>query len=219
MSRLQLTKLSGLATRLPRPQLQPVLDQSQGTSALRCLCGFVPARQLSSSARRQSSAPEPSAAAPEAGKSEPKAGKQSTVIVGIDLGTTQSCVSFMDGKKPRVIPDGEGNNTTPSIVAFTKAGERLVGHPAKRQALINPENTITAAKRLIGRKYDHPQVQQEKKMASFEIVPASNGDAWVNINGKQYSPSQISAFVLMSMKEAADKYLGAQSLCFRLCLF
>lgn len=114
----------------------------------------------------------------------------------------------MDGGKPQVIPDSEGHRTTPSIVAFTKTGERLVGHAAKRQALINPTNTITAVKRLIGCKFDHPQVQLEKKTASFEIVPASNGDAWVEVNGNQHSPSQISAFVLMAMKEAADKFLG-----------
>lgn len=129
-------------------------------------------------------------------------------IIGIDLGTTHTCVSILDGKVPRVIADSSGYRTTPSIVAFTADGLRLVGYPAKSQALLNPENTITAAKRLIGRKFDDPKVQEERKTASFKIVPAVNGDAWVEVHGKQYSPSQISAFLLMKMKETAEAYLG-----------
>lgn len=132
-------------------------------------------------------------------------------IVGIDLGTTHTCVSFMDSKKPRVIPDSDGYRTCPSIVAFTPDGNRLVGYPAKRQALLNPRNTITAAKRLIGRKFDDKEVQQERATASFAIVPARNGDAWVEVLGKQYSPSQISAYVLMKMKDTAEKFLGIHS--------
>ncbi len=113
----------------------------------------------------------------------------------------------MDGKQPRIIPDDEGLRTTPSVVAFA-GGERILGYAAKRQALINPKNTVTAAKRLIGRKFDDPNVQLERKTASFEIVPAANGDAWVQVDGKQYSPSQIGAYLLMKMKAISEAFLG-----------
>src|SRR5215468_3092947 len=129
-------------------------------------------------------------------------------VIGIDLGTTNSCVAVMEGKTPKVIENAEGMRTTPSIVAFTDDGERLVGQPAKRQAVTNPERTIFAVKRLIGRRYDDPMVEKDKKLVPYKIVRASNGDAWVEIEGKTYSPSQISAFVLQKMKETAEAYLG-----------
>src|SRR3954466_593640 len=129
-------------------------------------------------------------------------------VIGIDLGTTNSCVAVMEGKAPKVIENAEGMRTTPSIVAFTDDGERLVGQPAKRQAVTNPERTIFAVKRLIGRRYDDPMVEKDKKLVPYKIVRASNGDAWVEIEGKTYSPSQISAFVLQKMKETAEAYLG-----------
>jgi len=129
-------------------------------------------------------------------------------VIGIDLGTTNSCVAVMEGKTPKVIENSEGMRTTPSIVAFTDDGERLVGQPAKRQAVTNPERTIFAVKRLIGRRYDDPMVEKDKKLVPYKIVRASNGDAWVDIEGKTYSPSQISAFVLQKMKETAEAYLG-----------
>jgi len=130
-------------------------------------------------------------------------------IVGIDLGTTNSCVSVMEGKNARVIENAEGMRTTPSIVAFTESGERLVGQPAKRQAVQNPENTVYAVKRLIGRRYDDPMVEKERKMVSYKIVQGPNGDAWVEARGKKYSPSQISAFILQKMKETAESSLGS----------
>src|SRR6202165_1284914 len=129
-------------------------------------------------------------------------------VIGIDLGTTNSCVAVMEGKTPRVIENAEGMRTTPSIVAFTEDGERLVGQPAKRQAVTNPERTIFAVKRLIGRRYDDPMVGRDKKLGPYKSVRAGNGDAWVEIEGKSYSPSQISAFVLQKMKETAEAYLG-----------
>ncbi|KAF9609660.1 hypothetical protein IFM89_017839 [Coptis chinensis] len=129
-------------------------------------------------------------------------------IVGIDLGTTNSCVAVMEGKAPKVIENSEGARTTPSVVAFTPKGELLVGTPAKRQAVTNPTNTIFGTKRLIGRKFDDPQTQKEMKMVPYKIVKAPNGDAWVEANGKQYSPSQIGAFILTKMKETAEAYLG-----------
>src|SRR5690348_1847780 len=129
-------------------------------------------------------------------------------VIGIDLGTTNSCVAVMEGKTPKVIENAEGMRTTPSIVAFTDDGERLVGQPAKRQAVTNPERTIFAVKRLIGRRYDDPMVEKDKKLVPYKIVRASNGDAWVEADGKTYSPSQISAFVLQKMKETAEAYLG-----------
>ena len=131
-------------------------------------------------------------------------------VIGIDLGTTNSCVAVMEGKTPKVIENAEGMRTTPSIVAFTDDGERLVGQPAKRQAVTNPEKTIFAVKRLIGRRYDDPMVEKDKKLVPYKISKASNGDAWVEADGKQYSPSQISAFILQKMKETAEAYLGAE---------
>ncbi|HXD46337.1 MAG TPA: molecular chaperone DnaK [Pseudolabrys sp.] len=129
-------------------------------------------------------------------------------VIGIDLGTTNSCVAVMEGKTPKVIENAEGMRTTPSIVAFTDDGERLVGQPAKRQAVTNPEKTIFAVKRLIGRRYDDPMVEKDKKLVPYKISKASNGDAWVEADGKPYSPSQISAFTLQKMKETAEAYLG-----------
>jgi len=131
-------------------------------------------------------------------------------VIGIDLGTTNSCVAVMEGKTPKVLENAEGMRTTPSIVAFTDEGERLVGQPAKRQAVTNPERTIFAVKRLIGRRYDDPMVEKDKKLVPYKISRASNGDAWVEIEGKTYSPSQISAFVLQKMKETAEAYLGSK---------
>lgn len=129
-------------------------------------------------------------------------------VIGIDLGTTNSCVAVMEGKTPKVIENAEGQRTTPSVVAFTDKGERLVGLPAKRQAVTNPTNTVYATKRLIGRMYDDAEVQKEIKMVPFKIVRADNGDAWVEAGGQRYSPSQIGAFTLMKMKETAERYLG-----------
>jgi molecular chaperone DnaK len=131
-------------------------------------------------------------------------------VIGIDLGTTNSCVAVMEGSTPKVIENAEGMRTTPSIVAFTDDGERLVGQPAKRQAVTNPERTIFAVKRLIGRRYDDPMVEKDKKLVPYKIVRASNGDAWVEADGKTYSPSQISAFILQKMKETAESYLGSK---------
>jgi molecular chaperone DnaK len=129
-------------------------------------------------------------------------------VIGIDLGTTNSCVAVMEGSTPKVIENSEGMRTTPSIVAFTDDGERLVGQPAKRQAVTNPERTIFAVKRLIGRRYDDPMVEKDKKLVPYKITRAGNGDAWVEAEGKTYSPSQISAFTLMKMKETAEAHLG-----------
>jgi molecular chaperone DnaK len=129
-------------------------------------------------------------------------------VIGIDLGTTNSCVAVMEGATPKVIENAEGMRTTPSIVAFSDDGERLVGQPAKRQAVTNPERTFFAVKRLIGRRYDDPMVEKDKKLVPYKIVRASNGDAWVEADGKQYSPSQISAFILQKMKETAEAHLG-----------
>ncbi|MDY7533270.1 molecular chaperone DnaK [Pseudomonas sp. Bout1] len=129
-------------------------------------------------------------------------------IIGIDLGTTNSCVAVMDGKNTRIIENSEGARTTPSIVAFTSDGERLVGQPARRQAVTNPTNTIFAVKRLIGRRYEDPTVAKDKGLVPYNIVKAGNGDAWVEAEGKTYSPSQISAFILQKMKETAEANLG-----------
>jgi molecular chaperone DnaK len=129
-------------------------------------------------------------------------------VIGIDLGTTNSCVAVMEGATPKVIENAEGARTTPSIVAFTDDGERLVGQPAKRQAVTNPEKTIFAVKRLVGRRYDDPMVEKDKKLVPYKISKAGNGDAWVEADGKTYSPSQISAFTLQKMKETAEAYLG-----------
>jgi molecular chaperone DnaK len=129
-------------------------------------------------------------------------------VVGIDLGTTNSCVAVMEGKEAKVIENAEGMRTTPSIVAFTDNGERLVGQAAKRQAVTNPENTFFAIKRLIGRRYDDPMVEKDKGLVPYKIIRGDNGDAWVESRGKKYSPSQISAFILQKMKETAEAYLG-----------
>ena len=127
-------------------------------------------------------------------------------VIGIDLGTTNSCVAIMDGSQPRVIENSEGARTTPSIVGFTDT-ERLVGQPAKRQAVTNPTNTVFAVKRLIGRRVGDAEVEKDKKLVPYSIVNAGNGDAWVEVRGEKYSPSQVSAFILQKMKETAESYL------------
>jgi len=129
-------------------------------------------------------------------------------VIGIDLGTTNSCVAVMEGSTPKVIENAEGMRTTPSMVAFSSEGERLVGLPAKRQGVTNPENTFFAIKRLIGRRYDDPMVEKDKKLVPYKIIRADNGDAWTESHGRKYSPSQISAFILQKMKETAEAYLG-----------
>jgi len=129
-------------------------------------------------------------------------------VIGIDLGTTNSCVAIMEGKEARVIENAEGARTTPSMVAFTNTGERLVGQAAKRQAVTNPENTLFAIKRLIGRRYDDPLTQKDKGLVPYKIVEGGNGDAWVEVEGKKYSPSEVSAFILQKMKETAENFLG-----------
>ncbi|WP_415320849.1 molecular chaperone DnaK [Candidatus Pelagibacter sp. Uisw_092] len=131
-------------------------------------------------------------------------------IIGIDLGTTNSCVSIMEGSQPKVLENAEGARTTPSVVAFTDDGEKLVGQPAKRQAVTNPENTIFAVKRLIGRNFEDPTVKKDIASAPFKIVNSEKGDAWIEAKGEKYSPSQISAFILIKMKETAEKYLGQE---------
>ncbi|WP_041594641.1 molecular chaperone DnaK [Brucella melitensis] len=129
-------------------------------------------------------------------------------VIGIDMGTTNSCVAVMDGKNAKVIENAEGARTTPSIIAFTDGDERLAGQPAKRQAVTNPEGTLFAVKRLIGRRYDDPMVTKDKDLVPYKIVKGDNGDAWVEVHGKKYSPSQISAMILQKMKETAESYLG-----------
>ncbi len=129
-------------------------------------------------------------------------------IIGIDLGTTNSCVAVMEGNTPKVIPNSEGDNTTPSVVAFTESGERLVGAPAKRQMVTNPSRTFYAVKRLIGRKYDSEEAKRHKELVSYPVVAADNGDAWVECDGKKMSPQEISAIVLQKMKQTAEDYLG-----------
>ena len=131
-------------------------------------------------------------------------------IIGIDLGTTNSCVSIMEGSQPKVLENAEGARTTPSVVAFTGDSEKLVGQPAKRQAVTNPENTIFAVKRLIGRNFDDPTVKKDIEAAPFKIVNSEKGDAWIEAKNEKYSPSQISAFILQKMKETAEKYLGQE---------
>jgi molecular chaperone DnaK len=129
-------------------------------------------------------------------------------VIGIDLGTTNSCVAVMEGGEPKVIPNSEGSRTTPSVVAFTDSGERLVGQIARRQAITNPENTIFAVKRLIGRRFEDAEVQKAAKIAPYHIIKAENGDAWVESRGKKYSPAEISAMILQKMKQTAEDYLG-----------
>ena len=129
-------------------------------------------------------------------------------VIGIDLGTTNSVVAIMEGKEPKVLTNAEGSRTTPSMVAMTESGERLVGQVAKRQAITNPENTVFAVKRLIGRKFDTPEIQSDTKVLPYKIVRAPNGDAHIQIRGRDYSPTEISAFILMKMKQTAEDYLG-----------
>ena len=129
-------------------------------------------------------------------------------VIGIDLGTTNSCVSVMEGGEPTVITNSEGARTTPSVIAFTDSGERLAGQVARRQAITNPERTIYAAKRLIGRKFDAPAVQADLKNLSYNISKASHGLAQIDVDDKHYSPSEISAFILQKMKQTAEDYLG-----------
>ena len=129
-------------------------------------------------------------------------------IIGIDLGTTNSCVAIMEGTQPKVLENAEGARTTPSVVAFTDENEKLIGQPAKRQAVTNPENTIFAVKRLIGRNFEDPTVKKDVEAAPFKIVNSEKGDAWIEAKNEKYSPSQISAFILQKMKETAEKYLG-----------
>src|SRR3979409_846192 len=129
-------------------------------------------------------------------------------IIGIDLGTTNSCVAIMEGGKPKVIENSEGDRTTPSIVAFTKEGEVLVGQSATRQPVPNPANTVAAVKRLIGRKFGDDVVKKDMSMVSYKIIKADNGDAWVEVQGKKMAPPEVSARVLMKMKKTAEDYLG-----------
>src|SRR5947199_6418493 len=129
-------------------------------------------------------------------------------VIGIDLGTTNSCVAIIEGGDPIVITNAEGGRITPSVVAFTESGERLVGQIARRQAITNPENTIFAIKRLIGRRFDDPEVQKASKVLPYKVVRADNGDAWVEVRGRKYSPAEISAFILQKMKQTAEDHLG-----------
>jgi molecular chaperone DnaK len=129
-------------------------------------------------------------------------------VIGIDLGTTNSCVAIMEGKNVRVIENSEGSRTTPSIIGFLANGERTVGAPAKRQAVTNPANTVFGIKRLVGRRYDDPTTKKDKELVPYKIISSNNGDAWVDIKGEKFSPSQISAFILQKMKETAESYLG-----------
>ena len=131
-------------------------------------------------------------------------------IIGIDLGTTNSCVAVMEGTQAKVLENAEGARTTPSVVVFTDENEKLIGQPAKRQAVTNPENTIFAVKRLIGRNFDDPTVKKDVESAPFKIINSEKGDAWIEAKGEKYSPSQISAFILQKMKETAEKYLGSE---------
>ena len=127
-------------------------------------------------------------------------------IIGIDLGTTNSCVAIMDGGQPRVLENAEGDRTTPSIIAYTQDGEVLVGQPAKRQAVTNPQNTLFAIKRLIGRRFEDAEAQRDKDIMPYKIVPADNGDAWVEVKGQKIAPPQISAEVLKKMKKTAEDF-------------
>src|SRR5689334_550845 len=129
-------------------------------------------------------------------------------VIGIDLGTTNSCMAVMEGGEPVVIPNSEGNRTTPSVVAFTKSGERLVGQVAKRQAITNPDNTIFSIKRFMGRKFSDPEVDRDKRLVPYRIAQASNGDVQVDANGEKYAPPQISAMILQKLKNDAEAYLG-----------
>ena len=130
-------------------------------------------------------------------------------VIGIDLGTTNSCVAIMEGGDPAVLTNSEGGRTTPSMVAFTDAGERLTGQIARRQAITNPENTLFAVKRLMGRRFEEEEVQKALSVSPFKIVKADNGDAWVEVEGKQYSPPEVSAFILQKMKQRASRWRTA----------
>jgi len=132
-------------------------------------------------------------------------------VIGIDLGTTNSCIAIMDGQNAKVIENAEGARTTPSMVAFSDSDDRLVGQPAKRQAVTNPTNTLFAIKRLIGRRFDDPITKKDSKIVPYTIVEGDNGDAWVEAQGEKYSPSQISSFILRKMKETAESYLAKTS--------
>ena len=132
-----------------------------------------------------------------------------SVVIGIDLGTTNSCVAIMEGSEPVVIPNAEGSHTTPSMVAFTEGGERLVGNIAKRQAVSNPENTIFSVKRLTGRRFKCEEIERALGMLPFKIIEAKNGDAWVEVKGKTYSPSEIQAIILNRLRQTAEEYSGA----------
>ena len=131
-------------------------------------------------------------------------------VIGIDLGTTNSCVAVMEGTQAKVLENAEGARTTPSVVAFSENNEKLVGQPAKRQAVTNPEHTIFAVKRLIGRNFEDNTVKKDIESSPFKIIKSEKGDAWLEAKGKKYSPSQISAFILQKMKETAEKYLGQE---------
>ena len=131
-------------------------------------------------------------------------------IIGIDLGTTNSCVAVMENGKPKVIENSEGNRTTPSIIAYQDGGEILTGAPAKRQAVTNPKNTLFAVKRLIGRRFEEDEVQKDIKLMPYSITKADNGDAWVEVNGEKVAPPQISAEILKKMKRTAEEYLGEE---------
>src|SRR5579872_4182114 len=131
-------------------------------------------------------------------------------VIGIDLGTTNSCVAVMEGGEPVVIPNAEGNRTTPSVVGITKSGERLVGQVAKRQAITNSENTIFSIKRFMGRKYNDPEVDRDKRLVPYKVVARPNGDAAVEVQGKQYAPPEVSAMVLGKLKADAEAYLGGK---------
>ncbi|MCA9541406.1 MAG: Hsp70 family protein, partial [Myxococcales bacterium] len=132
------------------------------------------------------------------------------MIIGIDLGTTNSCVAYIEGGEPVVIPNAEGSRTTPSMVALTESGERLVGQIAKRQAITNPEHTVFASKRLIGRKYDNPQLAEHLARFPYKVVKNANGDAWIHLRGKDYSPAEVASFILTKMKQTAEDYLGVE---------
>ena len=139
---------------------------------------------------------------------QPRRNKATGAIIGIDLGTTNSCVAVMEGATPKVLENSEGQRTTPSVIAITKDAQRLVGIPAKRQAVTNPENTIYATKRLIGRRFDDDATKKDMAHLPYKVVKGKNGDAWVETMGEKYSPSQMGAFVLEKMKDTAENYLG-----------
>jgi molecular chaperone DnaK (HSP70) len=202
----------GAATAFPagRPEIwkKPCLDHARPVAGARN-GPYIPRRKdpiLHRVQRHWGSGPVPIAGRPH--DPPQKRNFAMSKVIGIDLGTTNSCVAVMEGKSPKVIPNAEGSNITPSIVAFTESGERLVGQAAKRQAVTNPTNTIFAVKRLIGRRFDDPMTQKDMGLVPYTIVKADNGDAWVEAQGKKYSPSQISAFILQKMKETAEAYLG-----------